>query len=173
MKILIEAYSKPVGKLTQDELDQIMKAYTGEDTIAVDRTNQSIYSLSSSFTYRHNNKNYPAIMDMYDSLKKNHFIAQDTDKKDFRKIFENSAPGRPIEWKGTLSDLAYFIKLLHNEHNLITSLGNNIWKITSQLFVDPEGEPYDWRRFKGQKKPTRAALIEKAVNCIIPGSLLK
>ena len=119
-------------------------------------------TLPLSYTYKNNQKNYSAVLDLLDSLQKNKFISLDTDKKAFRKIFENSNPQKPIIWTGSLSELAHFVKLLHNEYESIDSLGNNIWKVTAKIFVDREGKPFQWQRFKGQKKPAKAILLEKA-----------
>ena len=120
-----------------------------------------------SYTYKFNNKNFEAVADLFDNLVKNQFISSDSNKKDFRKIFENSSPQKPITWIGSLTELAYFVKLIHNEYALIESLGNNIWKVTNQLFFDATGKPFGWQRFKGQKKPARAALLEKAAKLLM------
>lgn len=122
---------------------------------------------SFSYTYKFNNKNFEAVADLYDNLVKHNFISSDTNKKDFRKIFENSCPQKPIKWIGSLSELAFLVKLLHNEYELIESLGNNNWKITDQIFCNSSGKPFGWQRFKGQKKPAKAGLLEKAAKLLM------
>jgi len=116
-----------------------------------------------AFTYKDNSRNANAVADLFDSLQKNGFISSNADKRDFRRIFENTSPKVPISWAGTLSELSYLIKQIHNGEELIENLGNNIWKVTGKLFCDSDGNYYDWKRFKGQKKPARAALLDKAV----------
>lgn len=134
-----------------------------DDSNFLDKSNNRTEpTLPLSYTYKNNQKNYSAVIDLLDSLQKNKFISLDTDKKVFRKIFENSNPQKPIIWTGSLSELAHFVKLLHNEYESINSLGNNIWKVTAKLFVNREGKPFEWQRFKGQKKPAKANLLEKA-----------
>jgi hypothetical protein len=122
---------------------------------------------NKSFTFIHNSRNPTALYDSLDVLMKHHLLSEQTLKKDFKLIFENKMPSVPLQWTGSLSELAYYVKLLHNEYKVIQGLGNNIWKVTSQLFVNGEGHPYYWKRFKGQKKPSRAELIENAASKLI------
>lgn len=116
-----------------------------------------------AYSYKNYNQNFSALSDTLNGLKKNEFVAQDTDLKDFRKIFNNTSPTKPLTWKGNISELTYFIKLLHNDFKLITDLKGNIWKVTSKLFVDADGNPFESKRFRGQKNPAKANLLEKAL----------
>ncbi len=117
-----------------------------------------------AYTYIKYKSNLSAITDLMTSLIKIKLLPEGTDKKEFRKIFNNTAPLKPIIWSGNFSELAYFIKLLHNDFNLISNLNANIWKITANLFVDINGNPFDKNKFRGQKHPAKADLIEKAVD---------
>jgi hypothetical protein len=81
---------------------------------------------------------------------------------EFRKIFRDIRPTNPIIWTGNISELFYFIKLLHNDFELINKIPKNIWKITDSLFVDKNGKPFGWERFRRQSKPAKADLLEKA-----------
>jgi hypothetical protein len=119
--------------------------------------------IAIAYTYLKNDQNYNAIADLYDTLVKNEFISESTDKKDFRRIFENTKPQRQINWIGSISDLHYFIKVIHKHPSLIYNLSNNIWKVTAQLFIDKNNRPFEWQKFKGLKKPARASILENAV----------
>jgi hypothetical protein len=116
-----------------------------------------------AFTYVSFVRNSSAIADLFDSLIKNRFIGSDVNKRDFIRIFDNSQPNQQIKWIGTFSELVYFVKLLHSTHKFINPMGNNIWKVTSTLFVDKDGKTYDYLRFKGQKKPSKTNVLEKTV----------
>ena len=97
-------------------------------------------TIPNAYTYTKYISNLSALSDTLVSLKKNNFVAQDTDIKDFRKIFNDTTPSKPITWIGTISELAYFIKYLHNELKLIQEIKTNIWKVTSKIFVDDNGK---------------------------------
>jgi hypothetical protein len=128
--------------------------------------NNKTKEIRYAFSYKNFNKNITAITDLLNFLKEKNFVAGDTDIKDFRKIFSNSKPDNPIKWSGNLSELYYFVKLLHTELQLISNLDKNIWKVTASIFVDGQSNPYDWKKFKGQKTPASAQLIEKAVKLL-------
>lgn len=117
-----------------------------------------------SFTYKFNNKNYEAVSDLFDNLIKNNFISADTNKKDFRKIFENQSPQSPIMWIGNISELYFFIKLLHIDNKLIENLGKKIWNVTDQIFVDKQGKPFGKQRFRSLKKPSTYKYLNQAVS---------
>lgn len=116
-----------------------------------------------SFSYVRYNSNLSALTDMLVCLKKNKFIAEQTDIKEFRKIFNNKAPSKPLVWLGNVSELVYFVKLLNNDFSLISDLKRDIWKVTGKLFVDQNNNPFDWSIFRGQKTPAKAELLENAV----------
>ncbi len=122
--------------------------------------------IPDAYTYINFNTNISAITDLLEFLKKNAFIAEDTRISDFRNIFNNKKPVSPIRWKGNLSELTHFIKLLHLEKKLILPLKNNVWKITAGLFIDAKGKIFDSSRFKGQKIPANANLLERAANLL-------
>ncbi len=127
------------------------------------KSNAKNTSIVNSYTYINNQKNYDAIADLWDFLRNKDFIAEDTDKKDFRKIFENKKPNRPITWTGKISYLFLFVKLLHSKYKLIDKLGKKVWVVTDQIFVDENGEAFGSQRLKGQKTPNDTTLLENAM----------
>lgn len=119
-----------------------------------------------SYTYKFNNKNFEAVADLYDNLVKHKFIFSNTNKKDFRKIFENQSPQNPIIWTGNISELYFFVKLLHIEYKLIESLGKKIWNVTDQIFLNAQGKPFGKQRFRSLKKPASYKYIKQAVDLL-------
>jgi hypothetical protein len=159
---LYEAQKKFYNSDNEDET----KANHEDRAIATNNLSQKSAGKSTntnSFTYKNNDKNYNAIADLLNCLQKNNFVALDTDKKDFRKIFENKKPNKPITWTGKISYLFLFVKLLHSKYNLIDKLGKRVWVISDQLFVDENGEAFGSQRLKGQKVPNDASALENAV----------
>lgn len=118
-----------------------------------------------SFTYKQINTNPEKVSDLCSSLKFNNLISQDTTVPNFKRVFTNSEIKTPVVWTGTISELFYFIKLIHNDLQLVENLKQKQWKVTCQCFVDAEGNPFDRSKFRSQKKPKlTAAKIEKSVS---------
>ena len=118
---------------------------------------------TASFKYKKYSSDISLLTDMLDSLKKHKFVSDDTDIKEFRKIFNNSKPDQQIQWLGYISDLKYFVKLLNSDFKLIVDLKKEIWEVTSKLFVDKNNNPFDCKKFRKLQTPARAELIEKIV----------
>ena len=118
-----------------------------------------------SFTYKQINTAQEKITDLCSSLKFNNLISQDTTVPNFKRVFTNSEIKTPVVWTGTISELFYFIKLIHNDLQLVENLKQKQWEVTCQCFVDTEGNPFDRSKFRSQKKPKlTAAKIEKSVS---------
>lgn len=118
-----------------------------------------------SFTYKQINTNPEKVSDLCSSLKFNNLISQDTTVPNFKRVFTNSQIKTPVVWTGTISELFYFIKLIHNDLQLVENLKQKQWEVTCQCFVDAEGNPFDRSKFRSQKKPKlTAAKIEKSVS---------
>ena len=118
-----------------------------------------------SFTYKQINTAQEKITDLCSSLKFNNLISQDTTVPNFKRVFTNSEIKTPVVWTGSISELFYFIKLIHNDLQLVENLKQKQWEVTCQCFVDTEGNPFDRSKFRSQKKPKlTAAKIEKSVS---------
>lgn len=120
-----------------------------------------------AYTYKNMPTNGSAVAGLFNSLKNSGFLTDKTDIKDFKNIFSNNKPERPIFWYGTLEELAYFVRLLHNDFSLIVRMPKDIWKVTAQLFLDEFEKPYIWTKFRGQKIPARAVQLENAVRKLL------
>lgn len=107
----------------------------------------------TSFTYKQLATNPDNLTNLHDSLKHNHFIAQNTSLTNFKKVFSGKEITTPIEWTGKISELYYFIKLIHTEHKYVDDLKQKQWEVTCLCFVQEGGEPFDRNKFRGQKRP--------------------
>jgi hypothetical protein len=119
--------------------------------------------IPAAYKYKKYNVLLSAITDLLQFLIAKGFVSQETDISDFRKIFNDTKPDKPIQWLMGIESLAYFIKLLHHDLKLIEPLGNNIWKVTAELFVDKNYHHFEWKKFRNQKTPARAELIYRAI----------
>lgn len=120
--------------------------------------------LPIAFKYKKYNSNLSAINETLLFLKDKKFVSQNTELTDFRKIFNNSTPNISIQWLSGIEALTYFIKLLHHDFKLIEPIGLNIYKVSANLFVNENNNPFDWKKFSSQKTPSKANLIEMAVD---------
>jgi hypothetical protein len=94
------------------------------------------------------------------------FIDKSTKLADFNKIFKNELPDTLIIWSGNLSELYYLIKTLHNDKKLVDNTGKEVWKITANCFVDSANTPYDFKKFRGQKKPASSKKLDKIISVL-------
>jgi hypothetical protein len=146
-----------------------------KDFIESPQSNNQIDSLNSennksyntyipaAYKYKKYNVLLSAITDLLQFLIARGFVTQETDISDFRKIFNDTKPDKPIQWLAGIESLSYFIKLLHHDFKLIEPLGKNIWKVTAELFVDKNYHHFEWKKFRNQKTPARAELIQRAI----------
>jgi len=119
----------------------------------------------NSFSYKQLNTAQEKISDLCSSLKFNNLIRQDTTVPNFKRVFSNAEIKNPVVWTGTISELFYFIKLIHNDLQLVENLKQKQWEVTCQCFVDADGNPFDKSKFRSQKKPKLTAhKIEKSVS---------
>lgn len=119
----------------------------------------------NSFTYKQLNTAQEKISDLCSSLKFNNLISQDTTVPNFKRVFSNAEIKNPVVWTGTISELFYFIKLIHNDLQLVENLKQKQWEVTCLCFVDETGKPFERTKFRSQKKPKLTAhKIEKSVS---------
>lgn len=107
-----------------------------------------------SFTYKQLNTNPDKLTDLWDSLKLNQLISKTTTLPNFKKIFTGEEVKTPIRWTGNISELFYFIKLIHSEHKLVDNLKQKQWEVTCLCFVDADGNSFDRSKFRSLKRPS-------------------
>ena len=71
-----------------------------------------------------------------------------------------------IIWTGNISELAHFIKTLHNTAKKVEDTKQKQWEITINCFDMADGTELTKDKLRTQKTPARAAIIEKAVNIL-------
>lgn len=121
-----------------------------------------------SFTYKQYYTAPGKIKNSWDCLKKNNLIHPETRWRDFKKIFSGDEVTTPVRWGEYMSDLSYFVKLIHKERKLIKGLGKNIWEVTCRCFVKPDGTPFEKGKFHDLKRPKiNKAAIESAVEQLL------
>lgn len=114
------------------------------------------------FEFKDFNINQERISDLRNGLELKNFIAK-YQTQPFRKIFSGGAHSdiEPVKWKGTMAELSYFIKRLHNHYKLIKDTKRKHWKMAVNLFVDEKRRPFKVEKLRNQKPPARATLINK------------
>ena len=121
-----------------------------------------------SFTYKQYYTAPGKLKDSWDCLKKNKLIHPETPWLDFKNIFSGDEVKTPVRWGEFMSDLSYFVKLIHKEHKLIKGLGRGIWEVTCKCFVKPDGTPFEQGKFHDLKRPKiNKAAIESAVEQLL------
>lgn len=119
-----------------------------------------------SFTYKDFHKNSDKLNDLCDSLKKSGFIDKSTTAPNFKKVFSGKEFTTPIIWTGNRSEFSYFIKLIHNNHELVVNLKQDQWKVAIQCFIKPDGSKFHISDRKLQRPSSTGDLLDKAVALI-------
>ncbi len=117
-----------------------------------------------SFTYSKLGTNPDNISYLMDSLRKNGFIASDTNAIDFKRVFSGKKVENPIRWTTHFGGLLDLFRQL-NKHKLIKYDGNNMYKIVCACFVNAEGKVFSEKMFKeGKTAKSISNSISKAVD---------
>jgi hypothetical protein len=119
-----------------------------------------------SFKYIHLSTGLLNITDLMNSLKRFALIHQDTTLANFRSVFSEKEIEHKIIWTGNISELAHFIKTLHNTAKKVQDTKQKQWEITTNCFQMNDGLELSKNKLRIQKKPARAAIIEKAIQIL-------
>lgn len=106
------------------------------------------------------------LTDLMNSLKRSALIHKDTSLANFRSVFSEREVEQKIIWTGNISELAYFIKTLHNTAKKVHDTKQKQWEITINCFELADGTELTKDKLRTQKAPARASIIEKAVNIL-------
>jgi len=148
----------PINDLNPDDLTPHSKNRSHKTSL----TNMHI-----SFKYKNINSKIGKVTDLMNYLIKKNLIDKDTSLNDFRCVFSNTNIVNKIVWHGNISELAHFIKTLHNTANKVEDTKQKQWEITINCFVIPSDPlPLTKSRLRGQKNPATRGLIEEAVNLL-------
>lgn len=119
-----------------------------------------------SFKYKNNISGSVNLTDLMNSLKRSALIHQETLLGNFRSVFSEKEIEQKIIWTGNISELAHFIKTLHNTAKKVEDTKQKQWEITINCFEMADGTELTKDKLRTQKAPARAAIIEKAVNIL-------
>jgi hypothetical protein len=148
--------SKVVVIEVEPEIKKTSQKRTVKDSIPV-----------HSFTYKKIEDQREQLTDLWNNLKLNNFISEDTTLANFRKVFSGREISTPVRWIGNISELFYFVKLFYTVHQLVENEGQKNWEITCNCFVDESGNPFNRTQFRNLKAPKRTgSKIEKAVKLL-------
>lgn len=127
----------------------------------------TIQNSIKSFKYKHLQTKPSNISDLFNGLKKSNLIDDNTKLIDFKKIFSGVNTFKPVIWLGDKQDLSYFIKLIHNEYNLVDKVENKgYWNVAIKCFIKQDSSPFDKKELIGAKKPTYHEKIETIVKLL-------
>ncbi len=119
-----------------------------------------------SFKYKNHHNGSVNLTDLMNSLKRSALIHQDTLLGNFRSVFSEKEIEQKIIWTGNISELAHFIKTLHNTAKKVEDTKQKQWEITINCFEMADGTILTKDKLRTQKAPAKAAIIEKAVNIL-------
>jgi len=123
------------------------------------------FSLYESFKYIHFDTDPDNLTDLFNSLINKKLIHSETTLPNFKRIFSGQPITNPIIWTGNISELNYFIKLIHNTNKSVDYLKQHHWEVAVRCFVDNSENEFDRKQLKEQKKPKATAhLIEGAAS---------
>lgn len=120
---------------------------------------------AQAFTYAKYDTHQDNLANLWDGLRLHCFIAPDTKLSVFKRIFSSQPVKTKVVWTGNISELAYFIKLLHNEKKYVANLKQKQWEVTCQCFEQADGQPFDRSKLGKKRKPTATGdLLERLVD---------
>ena len=92
-----------------------------------------------SFKYKNNISGSVNLTDLMNSLKRSALIHQETLLGNFRSVFSEKEIEQKIIWTGNISELAHFIKALHNTAKKVEDTKQKQWEITINCFEMADG----------------------------------
>jgi hypothetical protein len=113
----------------------------------------------NGFTYKFIAEYPEDLRDLHDGMIKASLIAQDTPFARFKVLFSGKPVTQPVVWTGNISELFYFVKLLHNDYEAVEYARQRQWEIACRCFIRPDGACFERDKIRGQKKPTKTYLI--------------
>lgn len=119
-----------------------------------------------SFKYLDFNTNYSNLTDLLKYLQLHNFVSKETSLTSFRKVFSGTIVEQPVIWKGSPSELYYFITCLIKRKEKIDDCKQRQWFTTVRCFVQEDGAMFDRNKLRLLKKPATAGMIEKAVSIL-------
>ncbi len=149
-------------KRTQQPVNLISKSIV--DTVSEVKSDSISFE---SFTYKNFNSRADDLINLFNSLKKNNFIAKENNLGNFKRAFSGKALSNPVVWSGSEIEFAHFVYLISSEYNLLEPLKRNLWKVACKCFIKHDGSQFDPKKIKEEiKHQPSLKLIEGAVEFI-------
>jgi len=152
-----EKREMPINDLNSDESTDQSK------NISLKPFRSNMYN---SFTYKKLATDSDNLLKLMNFLKRNNFINKETSIIDFKAVFSNSIISNKIIWTGYISELAYFIKYIHNISDKVEDTKQKQWDITIKCFRMSNNSELTNAKLKGQKVPSNVYILESAVNLL-------
>lgn len=130
-------------------------------------TEKTQNSKPNSFKYKYINKNTDYLKYLLDALKNNDLVDSKTTIYELKKIFTDDENFKPIVWTGKISDLYYFIVLIHNEYQTVKNINPYHWQVACNCFIKPDGTSFEPTQLKSQKLPKQNAEMIKKVASLL------
>mgnify|MGYP001451365090 CR=1 FL=1 len=108
-----------------------------------------------SFEYINAGTKPECIKDVMEALKSTSLISDSTTLPAFRKVFTNKEITEKIVWTGRISELAHFIKFIHNKNKAVKNTSKKHWEIASQCFVLEGNISVTAQQLHDAKKPLK------------------
>lgn len=119
------------------------------------------------YAYYDNEGGTVRITQLYQALKKAHWIDQDTEPDVFLQLFSGEPGSFYIKWTGAQSDLYALIKKLHDEHLVTCPPGATLWVIAQNHFKNKASKSFtNWNKQKEKKRSQKA--IDYLVDLLVP-----
>ena len=157
-----EKYYSLFQNFIRNEVDQLKENNTAHPALPQPRP-EGPKPKSQSFDYIHKAKNPEAINDLFKDLKDLSLLHPESSIYDFKRAFTNGNPVKPIRWTGSISELHFFIKCIHNQEKKVVNLKQRQWEAAQNCFVDAQGNPFDRNKLKNQKDPVSANSIRNLI----------
>jgi hypothetical protein len=158
-----EKYFSLFKDFTEQELTKLSSTHNTAQPVLLQPKASTQKPKLLSFQYKEHSKNPEAITELFRDLKDMGLIDSQTSIHEFKRVFLNGKPENPIKWTGTISELHFFIKCLHNQEKKVDYLKQRHWEVAQQCFVDSEGNRFEREKLKNQKDPVSADIIRKFI----------
>lgn len=154
-------YIKTIKKWLEYE-----KAFMSDMAIHIKALPPVKKTIAKSFEYIDNLTKQSNLTDLMKRLIETNLIDEKTNLSDFRKIFANTTIQNKIIWTGTIAQLSYFIKQLHNVSQKVTPLKQKHWETTLYCFKLQDNKDLSQEQLRTQKNPTNTKEIENLIKTL-------
>lgn len=121
---------------------------------------KSTNTKQSSFRYKKYDTAPLNINKLYKELNSKNFIHPDTRLVNFKKVFSGGEIIKPIIWIGTMTELGYFVKQLHDKLKYVENLKHQKWPVAINCFIQGDGTQFERTPLRSQVIPSTSRIID-------------